>query len=65
MQVRQVVERDRTPLCVFQRRYSEEGLMDATVRSYTGSRDLVDELVKNESEVKRLVGDIDGSVPTI
>jgi hypothetical protein len=34
--------------------------MYVTVRKYTGSRDLVDALVENESEVKRLITDIDG-----
>jgi heme-degrading monooxygenase HmoA len=34
--------------------------MYVTVRRYAGSRDLVDALVENESEVKRLITDIDG-----
>jgi len=32
----------------------------ATIRVYSGSSDLADALVENESEVKRLIGDIDG-----
>jgi hypothetical protein len=34
--------------------------MYASVRVYTGSHDLADALVANESEVRRIVGDIDG-----
>ena len=34
--------------------------MYVTVRRYAGSRDLIDALVENESEVKRLITDIDG-----
>ena len=34
--------------------------MFATIRVYSGSSDLADALVENESEVKRLIGDIDG-----
>jgi len=34
--------------------------MYVTVRSYAGSRDLIDALIENESEVKRLITDIDG-----
>ena len=34
--------------------------MYATVRTYAGSSQLADELVKNEGEVKRLIGGIDG-----
>jgi hypothetical protein len=34
--------------------------MYVTVRKYAGNRDLVDALVENESEVKRLLTDIDG-----
>lgn len=34
--------------------------MYATVRSYPGNREIADALVKNESEVKRLVSEIDG-----
>ena len=34
--------------------------MYATVRTYTGSRDFADALVENESEVKRLITEIDG-----
>jgi hypothetical protein len=32
----------------------------ATIRVYSGSGELADALVENESEVKRLIGDIDG-----
>ncbi len=34
--------------------------MYAAVRNYAGSADLVDVLVENESEVKRLISEIDG-----
>jgi hypothetical protein len=34
--------------------------MFVTIRSYTGSKDLVDALVENESDVKELLTDIDG-----
>ena len=34
--------------------------MFATIRVYSGSSELVDALVENESEVKRLMGEIDG-----
>jgi hypothetical protein len=34
--------------------------MFATIRVYTGANDLADALVENESEVKRLIGDIEG-----
>ena len=34
--------------------------MYATVRNYAGSNDLVDALVENESEVRRIIGEIGG-----
>ena len=34
--------------------------MFATIRVYSGSSELADALVENESEVKRVIGDIDG-----
>ena len=34
--------------------------MFATIRVYSGGSELVDALVENESEVKRLMGEIDG-----
>ena len=34
--------------------------MYATVRTYEGSPDLADQLVANESEVRQLIGEIDG-----
>jgi hypothetical protein len=34
--------------------------MYATVRTYSGSSDLADALVENESDIKRLIGAIDG-----
>lgn len=34
--------------------------MYVTVRKYTGASDLIDVLVKNESEVRRLIREIDG-----
>ncbi len=34
--------------------------MYATVRTYTGNHDLADALVNNESDVKRLISEIDG-----
>ena len=34
--------------------------MYATVRNYAGNAELVDALVQNESEVKRLIEEIDG-----
>ena len=34
--------------------------MYVTVRRYAGSSDLVDALIENESEVKRLITDIEG-----
>ncbi len=34
--------------------------MFATIRVYSGSSELADALVEHESDVKRLIGDIDG-----
>ena len=34
--------------------------MYATIRVYAGNRDLADALIENESEVKRVVSEIDG-----
>ncbi len=34
--------------------------MYASVRDYEGNNELVDALLENESEVRRLIGDIDG-----
>lgn len=34
--------------------------MFATIRVYSGSSDLADALVEHESDVKRLIGDIEG-----
>jgi len=34
--------------------------MYATVRAYQGNTDLADALVENESEVRRIIGEIDG-----
>jgi heme-degrading monooxygenase HmoA len=34
--------------------------MFATIRVYTGTNDLADALVENESEVKRIISEIDG-----
>jgi hypothetical protein len=42
------------------RRYRKEFSMYATVRTYAADRELADTLVSNESEVKRIISEIDG-----
>ncbi|MCW2965891.1 MAG: hypothetical protein JWO17_3143, partial [Actinomycetia bacterium] len=41
-------------------RNEERATVFATIRVYSGSTELADALVENESEVKRVIGDIDG-----